>query len=136
MGYDETMKVALAQLRLLLAVILLIAGGAFAGVVEQASATASLSAVTASVVTLSASVSQEVAGHVALTDQDHHRAPCDECLDCLHSAGSGCCAAGISSGESDVLHDAPFAARFMAGKAFLPKGIDPEALLQPPQTFA
>ncbi|MCZ8546454.1 hypothetical protein OOJ09_19885 [Mesorhizobium qingshengii] len=136
LGYDEIMKVALAQLRLLLAVILLIAGGAVAGVVGQASATGSLSGVTASVATLSASASHQAIGHVASTDQDNYRAPCDDCLNCVHSTGSSCCAAGISAGECDVLHEAPIAARFMAGKAFLPTGIDPEALLQPPRTFA
>lgn len=135
-GYNETMKVALAQLRLLLAVILLIAGGAVAGVVGQASATGSLTGVTASVATPSASALHKAIAHVAFTDQDNHRAPCDDCLNCVHSTASGCCAAGISAGECDVLHDAPVAVRFMAGKAFLPTGIDAEALLQPPQTFA
>jgi hypothetical protein len=129
------MKIALAQLRLLLAVILLIAAGAVAGVVEQASATASLTGVTASVATLSARAPHKVAGHVALTDQDHHRAPCDECLGCVHSTGFGCCAPVISASECDVLDDAQVAIRFMAGKPHLETGIDPEALLQPPQIF-
>lgn len=126
------MKIALAQLRLLLAVILLIAGGAIAGLTEQASA---MGVGVTTDVALSNPL-HKVMGHVASTDQDNHRAPCNGCLDCLQSAGSGCCAAGISSGDFDVLHDAPVAVRFMAGKAFLPTGIDPEALLQPPQTFA
>ncbi|ESX71649.1 hypothetical protein X759_21560 [Mesorhizobium sp. LSHC420B00] len=92
--------------------------------------------VTGDVATFSTSALHKVMGHAAFTDQDNHRAPCDGCLDCVHSTGSGCCAAGISAGEGDVLHDAPVAPRFRAGKAFLPTGIDPEALLQPPQTFA
>ena len=128
------MKIALAQLRLLLFVILLIAGGAMPGVIGQASATGSV----AGVATLWASASDKVTshaviGHVASTDNDNHRASCDGCLDCMHSIGFGCCAAGISASECGVLDDAPVAIRFMAGKAFLPAGIDPEALLQPPQ---
>lgn len=136
MGYDETMKVALAQLRLMLSVILLIAGGAVAGVIGQASATGSVAGVTASVATLASSASQKAMGHVVSTDQDDHRASCDGCLDCMHSAGFGCCAAGISASECGALDDAPVAIRFMAGKALLATGIDPEALLQPPQILA
>ena len=132
LGYDETMKVALAQLRLLLFVILLIAGGAVAGVIGPASAKGSV----ADVATLSTSALHNVIGHVASTDQDTHRASCDGCLDCMHSTGFGCCAAGISASECGVFDDAPVAIRFMAGKAFLPAGIDPEALLQPPQILA
>ncbi|MER8373467.1 hypothetical protein [Mesorhizobium sp. M1396] len=125
------MKIALAQLRLWVAVILLIAGGAVA-----ASAIGADAGVTTDVATLTTSALHKVMGHIALTDQDNHRAPCDGCLDCVHSTGSGCCAAGISAGECGVLHDAPVAVRFMPGKAFQATGIDPEALLRPPQTFA
>ncbi|ANT49983.1 hypothetical protein MEA186_07679 [Mesorhizobium amorphae CCNWGS0123] len=137
LGYDETMKVALAQLRLLLSVILLIVGGAVAGVIEQASATGSV----ADVATLWASTSHKVTshtviGHVASTDQDKHCASCDGCLDCVHSTGFGCCAADISASECGVLDDALVAIRFMAGKALLATGIDPEALLQPPKIRA
>ncbi|WP_256754030.1 hypothetical protein [Mesorhizobium sp. Mes31] len=134
LGYTESMKITLAQLRLLLAVILLIAGGTIAGLAEQASAMGV--GVTADVATFSTSALHKLMGHVAFTDQDNHRAPCDGCVDCVHSTGTGCCASGISAGGCDVLHDVPVAVRFMAGKAFLPTGIDPEALLQPPQTFA
>lgn len=129
LGYDETMKVALAQLRLLLSVILLIAGGAVAGVIGQASG----ADVTADFAMLSTTASQKVTGHIASTDQGSHRASCDGCVDCAHSTGFGCCAAGISAGECGVLDDAPVAIRFMVGKALLATGIDPEALLQPPQ---
>ncbi|MER8532649.1 hypothetical protein NKH61_12725 [Mesorhizobium sp. M1005] len=125
------MKIALAQLRLWLAVILLIAGGAVA-----ASAIGADGGVTTDDATLSTSALHKLMGNHAFTDQDKHRASCEGCLDCVHSPGSGCCAASIFAGECDILHDAPVAARFMAGKAFLPTGIDPEALLQPPQTFA
>ncbi len=135
LGYTEHMKIALAQLRLLLAVILLIAGGAIAGLAEQASGMGA--DVIASVATLAASASPRAMGHVASADRDNHRPPCDGCLDCVHSAGSGCCAASISAtGECRVLHGAPDAVRFMAGKAFLATGVDPEALLRPPQIFA
>ncbi|TIS55509.1 hypothetical protein [Mesorhizobium sp.] len=134
LGYTEPMKIALAQLRLLLAVILLIAGGAVAGFAGQASAMGS--GVTVDVATLSTSASHEMMGHVASTDQDNHRAPCDGCLDCAHSTGSGCCAAGISPSECGILRPAPDAVHFMAGRAFPATGIDPEALLQPPRIFA
>jgi hypothetical protein len=126
------MKIALAQLQLLLSVILLIAGG----VVGQASATGSVAGVIASVATLPASASHRVMGHVVSTDQEKHRAPCDDCSDCMHATGFGCCAAGIPASECGVLDDAPVAVRFMVGKPFLATGIDPEALLHPPQTLA
>jgi hypothetical protein len=132
LGYTKHMKSALAQLRLLLSVIFLIAGGAIAGLAGQAFG----AGVSADVATISTSTSDNAIGNIAFTDQDDHRAPCDNCLDCVHSTGSGCCAGGIFAGECDVLHDAPVAARFMACKAFLPTGVDPEALLQPPQTLA
>ncbi|TGQ31443.1 hypothetical protein [Mesorhizobium sp. M00.F.Ca.ET.216.01.1.1] len=132
LGYTEPMKIALAQLRLLLAVILLIAGGAVAGFAGQASAMGT----SVDVATLSTSASHEMMGHVASTDQDNHRAPCNGCLDCAHSTGSGCCAAGISASECGILRPAPDAAHFMAGRAFPATGIDPEALLQPPRIFA
>ncbi|MER8780231.1 hypothetical protein NKH60_03025 [Mesorhizobium sp. M1006] len=122
------MKIALAQLRLWVAVILLIAGGAFAASAVGAGA--------GDAARLSTSATQKAMGHVASTDQDNHRAPCDDCLDCVHSAGSGCCAASTSVDQCAVLHHAPVAVRFIVGKAFLPTGIDAEALLQPPQTFA
>ncbi|MER9685143.1 hypothetical protein [Mesorhizobium sp. M0139] len=129
------MKVALAQLRVFLSVILLIAGGAVTGVVGHASATGSVAGVTADVATPSASALHKVIGNLASTDQDSHRASCDGCLDCMHSTGFGCCAAGISASECGVLDDAPVAIRFMAGKALLATSIDPEALLQPPKIF-
>jgi hypothetical protein len=135
LGYDETMKDALAQLRLLLAVILLIAGG-IADLAGQASAMDAGASVIAEAAILSTSVTHKAVGHIASTDQDNHRAPCDDCLNCVHSTGSGCCAAGISAGEGGVLYDAPDGVRFMACKAFLATGIDPEALLHPPQTLA
>jgi hypothetical protein len=129
------MKIALAQLRLLLAVILLIAGGAsIAGFAERTSAMGA--GVTVDVAALSTSASHKVIGHIASAEQYGDGASCDDCLDCVHSTGSGCCAASIFAGECRVLPDAPDAVRFTAGKAFLATGIDPEALLQPPQILA
>ncbi|BCG94654.1 hypothetical protein MesoLj131a_35180 [Mesorhizobium sp. 131-2-1] len=132
LGYIKCMKIALAQLQLLLSVILLIAGG----VIGQASATGSVAGVTASVATLAASASHRVMGPVASTDQENHRAPCDDCSDCMHATGFGCCTAGISASDPGVLDYAPVAIRFMAGRLFLATGIDPEALLHPPQDLA
>lgn len=126
------MKIALAQLRLLLSVILLIVGGAIAGLAGQASEAGG----TAEVATLSTSTPNKVSGHIALMDPDNHRASCDSCPDCIHSGGPGCCAVGISTDECGVLHDAPDAVSFVVGKAFLATGIDPKALLQPPKIFA
>jgi hypothetical protein len=54
----------------------------------------------------------------------------------MHATGFGCCAAGISASDSGVLDYAPVAIRFMAGRLFLATGIDPEALLHPPQDLA
>lgn len=135
LGYTESMKLALAQLRLLLAVILVIAGGAIAGLIEQASAIG-VGGGTTDVATFSTSATHEATGHVPSTDQDNHRASCDGCLDCMHSTGFGCCAAGISASECGVLDNAPVAIRFVVGKALLATGIDPQALLQPPQALA
>jgi hypothetical protein len=126
------MKIALAQLRLLLAVILLVTGGAVAGLGGQAPVVG----VTADVAVLSASASHNAIGHLSSTDRGNHHASCAGCLDCVHSTGPGCCAASLLAVECGVLHDAPDAVHFMAGKAFLATGIDPEALLHPPQIFA
>ncbi|TIT23321.1 MAG: hypothetical protein E5W70_08550 [Mesorhizobium sp.] len=128
--YTGTMKLVLAQLRLLLAVILLVAGGAVAGPAAPTSAIEQ-----AGVAAPSTTALHKATVHIASTDQDNHRAPCDGCLDCMHSTGSGCCAAGISAGGCDVLHRAPVAIRFMAGKAFPAMGVKPDALLQPPRIF-
>lgn len=125
------MKIALAQLRLLLAVILLITGGAVGGLAGHAPVTR----VTADVAAPSMSASHEATSHLLPTDPGNHHASCEGCLDCVHSAGSGCCAASLSAVECGVLRDAPDAVHFMAGGAFLATGIDPEALLHPPQIF-
>lgn len=126
------MKIALAQLRLLLAVILLITVGAVAGLAGQVP----VAGVIAGVATLSTSASHQATGHFSSTDRGNYHASCEDCLDCVHSTGAGCCAASLSAVECGVRHDAPDAVHFMTGKAFLATGIDPEALLHPPQIFA
>ena len=135
------MKIALAQLLVLLAVIALIAGGAVgvADFAEQASGIGAKIDVASDVLTPSISGSGEMTAQVLAIDQDNHHDDCGcECrLDCVHSAGSGCCVASFSAtGECSVLDCTPVAARHIAGQAFLATGIGPEALLQPPQVFA
>jgi hypothetical protein len=141
LGYIESMKIALAQLLVLLAVIALIAGGAVAvaGLAEQASGIGAKIDVASDALIPSISGSGEITTQVLAMGQDNHHddCGCDCRLGCVHSAGSGCCAASISdTGECSVLDCAPVAARRIAGQAFLATGIDPEALLQPPQVFA
>ncbi len=127
------MKIALVQLWIVLAVILLIAGGGVAGLAGSASATAAGPEVTG----LSAMVSHKTTGHSAFTDQGNHRGPCGECLDCgLHSTGSGCCSASLATFQSGIPCDAHDAVRFIAGKTVSVTGINPEALLPPPQIHA
>jgi hypothetical protein len=125
------METRLVKLRMLLSVIVLIAASVVAGLAGHASR----AGVTADVATLSTSAPHKVVGHVVSTNQEHHRATCDDCLDCMHVSGFGCCAAGIFAIECGVLNDAPVAVRFMVGRLFLAMGIDPEALLHPPQTL-
>ena len=135
------MKIGLAQFGVLLAAIVLIASSALvgAGLAEQALGMTPKVGVAAHIAALSMSGSGQVTTHVVATGQDNH---CDDCgchgrQDCVHSAGSGCCAASISAiDECSVLDCAPLAARFITGKAFLATGINPEALLRPPQVFA
>jgi hypothetical protein len=129
------MKIVLTQFRVLLAVIVLIAGGATAWTGLAVGVNSDVAGATA---IRSVSGSDQATAHAVATGQDDHHDDCGrDCrLDCMHSAGSGCCAASISAtGECSVLDCAPVAARFIASKAFLATGIDPEALLQPPQVF-
>ena len=135
------MKIALAQLVVLLAVIALIAGGAVAvaGLAKQASGIGAKIDVASDVLIPSISGAGQMTTYVVATGQDNHHddCGCDCRLGCVHSAGSGCHAASISAtGECGVLDCPPVAARLIAGQAFLGTGIDPEALLQPPQVFA
>lgn len=92
--------------------------------------------VTADVAAISTIISHKMMGHVAFTHQGNHRAPCGDCLDCVHSTGSGCCFASLAAVECGIPCDTPDAIRFMVGKTALVIGVDPEALLQPPQILA
>lgn len=132
---------ALAQLLVLLAVIVRIADGAVgvADFSEQASGIGAKFDVASDVLIPSISGSGEMTAQVLAIGQDNHHddCGCDCRLGCVHSAGLGCCAASISAtGECSILDCAPVAARLIAGQTFLATGIDPEALLQPPQVFA
>ena len=135
------MRIGLAQFRVLLAAIVLIASSALvgAGLAEQGLGVTAKVGVAADIAALSMSGSGQVTTHVIATGQDNHH---DDCgchgrQDCVHSAGSGCRAASISATcECSVLDCGPLAARFITGKAFLATGINPEALLRPPQVFA
>ena len=118
------MNTFLSQFRLLMAVILLIAGGAVADLAGQASTMGVGPGVTTDIATPDTSALHKAMDHQGPTS---HRASCDN---------FGCCSASIVAGERGVLHDAPVSFRFTAGKAVLASGIDPEALLQPPQILA
>lgn len=131
------MKTGLAQLRTLLSVIVLIAGGvvAVAGFAGQGSVLGADIRPVADVAARSTGGSSQVTSDVAATAQ-HHPDGCCEHPDCTYSSASGCCAAYIfAAGECAVVNCAPSTTRFVAGKVFLATGIDPEALLQPPQIF-
>ncbi|MER9371140.1 hypothetical protein [Mesorhizobium sp. M0491] len=135
--HAKQMKPGLAQLRTLLSVIVLVAGSivAVAGFAGQSSGLGANFGAVADVAASSINGSSQAAGHVAATAQHHHDGCCEH-PDCAYSSGSGCCAAYIfAAGECAVIHCAPSTTRFVAGKAFLATGIDPEALLQPPQIF-
>ena len=130
------MKMVFFQLRLTLAVILLIVASVVAGAIGHGSAASASGRVAASVAVDSASTSHKVINQVAFPDRGSQSLSCDGCMGCVHSASSSCCAVGISAGDCAVFHDAAAEIRFMAGKVFLATGIDPEALLQPPQHLA
>ncbi|MCV3205492.1 hypothetical protein OHD62_06985 [Mesorhizobium sp. YC-39] len=139
--HARKMEMELAQLRTLLSVIVLIAASvvAGAGFAGQAPRTGANMSIATDGVIPSVSSPRQVQGDVMVTGWDNlHDDDCGpDCRpDCAHSTGSNCCAASISAGESGILHDARNALRFIAGRTFLATGIDPEALLHPPQTFA
>jgi len=128
-------------LRVLLAAIVLIAGSAIANASDLAG---EVFAPTIEVgvggggVARPAKGSDQSASPIAATDQDSHdgcRQDC--CMNCVHSPGSGCCTANVPFvGGCGVLDRALIAAHGIMDTGFLASGIDPEALLQPPQIVA
>lgn len=74
-------------------------------------------------------------GVVVVAQVSHHDDCSQEC--CGQFAGSGCCPAGFSLAcGCDVLDRALITACGIAGPALPAAGIHPDALLQPPQSFA
>ncbi|MGI0526689.1 hypothetical protein [Rhizobium giardinii] len=135
------MKRTLTHLRFLLAAIILIAGSAMVssapGLAGEASGIAVKFGVAGDSTARPASGSDQVTNPVAATDQDSHQIGCrqDCCMNCVSSAGSGCCAAAVSpTGGCKALDRASIAAYGIVDAGLRATGIDPEALLRPPQT--
>ncbi|RWB25945.1 hypothetical protein [Mesorhizobium sp.] len=130
------MEIGLTQLRALLSMLVLIAGSVVmgAGLAGQGPGMGADIGALAEFAVPPIGGSSQVTGDVTATDND---GCCEHGADCAYSAASGCCAASISAtGECGVVNCPSGTARFMEGMALLATGIDPEALLQPPQTFA
>jgi hypothetical protein len=131
------MKVVLIELRILLAVIVLIAAGAVAGIGDHGMAAAAGFGVAAETTAHSLTGSGSTTIEVVTAGQHDRHDGCGCRPDCAHAAGSGCCAAGLSiapAGECRIF--TPLAARLVVVTAFLATGIEPEALLRPPQILA
>ena len=132
------MKLALTHLRVLFTVIILIAGSAL-GLAGQALGTAVEFGVAGDGVARPVSGSDQVTSHIVATDQSNHQdgSGQDCCINCAHAAGSACCPVGIPFASGcKVLDRALIIACGIVDAAFIATGIDPEALLQPPQIFA
>ncbi|AZN98883.1 hypothetical protein EJ066_18000 [Mesorhizobium sp. M9A.F.Ca.ET.002.03.1.2] len=130
------MEIGLTQLRALLSMLVLIAGSVImgAGLTGQSTGLGADIGAIAEFAGLPISGLSQVTDDVTATGQNHNYGCCEHSADCAYTAASGCCAASISaSGECGVVNCPPRSVRFIAGKAFLATGIDPEALLQPPQ---
>jgi len=135
------MKRTLTHLRILLAAIILIAGsamvGSAAGLAGETLGIAVEFAIAGDSIARPANGSDQVTNPAVATDQDSHQNGCrqDCCMNCVPSAGSGCCAAAVSlTSGCKALDRASIAAYGIVDAGLLATGIDPEALLRPPQT--
>lgn len=135
------MKRTLTHLRILLATIILILGSAMVssapGLAGEASGIAVEFGISGDNIARSANGSDQVTNPAVATDQDNHQNGCrqDCCMNCVPSAGSGCCAAAVSPASGcKALDRASIAAYGIVDAGLLATGIDPEALLRPPQT--
>ncbi|WP_115422000.1 MULTISPECIES: hypothetical protein [Sinorhizobium/Ensifer group] len=125
------MKLTLTHLRFLLAAIILIAGSA------MVSSAAGPAGYTSGIAVELAIAGDGIARPAHGSDQDSHKNGCRQvcCMNCVPSAGSGCCAAAVSlTSGCKALDWASIAAYGIVDAGLLAAGIDPEALLRPPQT--
>ncbi len=129
------MRLVPTNLRVLLAAIILIAGGAIAGIGPGLAGPS----VVGEVLTGFGRDSGGATRHIEATGQDRHHNDCSQgCgMDCLHSAGAGCCTANVPTTSDCRIFDRVLVAvhGIMEAGSRAP-GIDPEALLQPPQIVA
>ncbi|MBX3572317.1 MAG: hypothetical protein KF694_08185 [Mesorhizobium sp.] len=133
------MEFTLVHLRVLLAAIFLIAGSMLAGPAAFADAVAATSAESGLARDYSASASPGINLEAEAVAVDGHACDRNGCTqdcrsNCIGSAASGCCAAAMSCVGNSVLNLAAATACGVARTGFLASGIDPEALLRPPQS--
>lgn len=140
MPYTIKMEHTLTQLRFLLAAIVLIAGSLMVssspGLSGEASGIAVNFGVAGDSTAHRASGSHQVTNRVAATNQDSQQNGCrQECsMNCVPSAGSSCCATAVSSARGcKTLDREAIAAYGIVDAELLAAGVDPEALLRPPQ---
>ncbi len=129
------MRLVPTSLRVLVAAIILIAGGAIAGVGPSPAG----SDVVDEVLTGSGWDTGGTTSHVEAIGQYRHRNDCSQgcAMHCVHSAGAGCCTANvpITSG-CRILDRVSVAVYGIMEAGFPPTGTNPETLLQPPQIVA
>ncbi len=136
------MKLRLTYLQILLAVIVLIAGGAMmssvAGLAVEGSDAAVGFSVAGDSTPLPANASDRASVHAAATSQESYHAGCGlQCSsNCMSSTGSSCCNAAVPLTNGDEILDRASVAAYGIDSWFLGTGMNPEALLQPPRFFA
>lgn len=133
------MEIGLAKLRILFSVIVLIAASVAAGAVFAGQSPGAGTNVSCAIDPIPSLRSpHQVAGDVVMTDWRSHDGGCqrDCSIGCVHSTGSGCCSTSLVAVECRIPFGAPDTVCVTAGKAILATGIDPEAVLQPPQILA
>ena len=137
--YADNMELTLAHLRVLLAAIFVIAGSMLAGAAPFAGAVAATSGETDLTGDYSALASPGIDHETVASPVDGHACDQNGCnqdcrANCIGSAASGCCVLAISCAGNSVLNLAAVSASGIARIGFLASGIDPEALLRPPQS--
>ena len=136
------METLLTHVRVLLAVIVLIAGSVMvsgaSGLAGQTLGTSLELGVASDRIALPENGLDQEISSVAATDNDSHQNSCmqDCSMNCGPSAGSGCCIAAAPIGGGCKAFDrTSIAAYGMRDAGLLATGIDPEALLHPPRSY-
>jgi hypothetical protein len=129
------MEFTLPYLRVLLAVIFLIAGSTLASTAPCLSGGA-LGASVESGVSRDRLAVPEAGLAVEVSDHDGGQNGCmDDCrMKCVGSTASGCCGAAIPIAGGNALDRASIAACGITDTGFLATGLVPDALLRPPRS--